>query len=139
MASGLILERSIFFMRKFKGICLITQDMRRLCEFYQTVLEVVAQGDEFFASLPVPGAELSIFAAPGMQTMAPGSMEGAGTGSYSLEFEVGNVDQEYERLKTLNVPVIKPPTTQPWGLRSVWFRDPDGNIINFYAPVALVP
>jgi catechol 2,3-dioxygenase-like lactoylglutathione lyase family enzyme len=123
-------------MRKFKGICLITPDLRRLSKFYQTVLEVVPQGDELFTSLPVPGAELSIFSAPGMETMAPGSMDGAGTGSYSIEFEVDDVDQEYERLKTLNVPVIKPPTTQPWGLRSVWFRDPDGNIINFYARVA---
>ena len=34
------------------------------------------------------------------------------------------------------MPIVKPPTTQPWGRRSVWFRDPDGNIVNFYADVA---
>jgi len=45
------------------------------------------------------------------------------------------VDREYERLKAWNVEVLKPPTTQPWGLRSVWFCDPQGNRINFYAHV----
>jgi catechol 2,3-dioxygenase-like lactoylglutathione lyase family enzyme len=29
---------------------------------------------------------------------------------------------------------VKPPTTQPWGTRSLYFRDPDGNLIDFYAP-----
>jgi predicted ester cyclase len=32
----------------------------------------------------------------------------------------------------MGVPVVKPPETYPWGRRSAWFRDPDGNIINFY-------
>ena len=35
----------------------------------------------------------------------------------------------------MNVEIVKPPTTQSWARRSVWFRDPDGNIINFYANV----
>jgi hypothetical protein len=29
---------------------------------------------------------------------------------------------------------VKPPTTQSWGRRSIWFRDPDGNNVNFFAP-----
>jgi catechol 2,3-dioxygenase-like lactoylglutathione lyase family enzyme len=69
--------------------------------------------------------------------MAPGSTANAGTGSAVLEFEVEDVDVEYQRLRDLNVPIVKPPTTQPWGVRSVWFRDPDGNVINFYARVAV--
>ena len=54
-----------------------------------------------------------------------------------IEFEVEDVDQEFERLQAMNVEIVKPPTTQPWGRRSVWFRDPDGNIVNFYASVGL--
>ena len=42
-------------------------------------------------------------------------------------------DQEYTHLTRMNIPIVKLPTTQPWGLRSVWFRDPDSNIVNFYA------
>jgi uncharacterized glyoxalase superfamily protein PhnB len=30
---------------------------------------------------------------------------------------------------------VMEPTTQPWGNRSMLFRDPDGNLINVFAPV----
>jgi predicted enzyme related to lactoylglutathione lyase len=68
-----------------------------------------------------------------MEQMAPGSMEGAGAGNVTLAFEVQDVDAEYERLKSLAVEIVKPPASYPWGSRSVWFRDPDGNIIDFFA------
>jgi len=28
---------------------------------------------------------------------------------------------------------VQEPTTQPWGYRSMLFRDPDGNLINLYS------
>jgi catechol 2,3-dioxygenase-like lactoylglutathione lyase family enzyme len=68
-------------MRRFNGICVITSDVRRLSDFYRSVLEVEPEGDETF---------------------------------------------------------VKRPTTQPWGRRSIWFRDPDGNVVNFNAPVPAV-
>ena len=49
--------------------------------------------------------------------------------------QVDDVDAEVDRLNKLGCVIVKPPTTQPWGRRSVWVRDPDGNIINFYANV----
>jgi hypothetical protein len=30
---------------------------------------------------------------------------------------------------------VLPPTTMPWGNRSLLVRDPDGNLVNFFAPV----
>jgi hypothetical protein len=30
---------------------------------------------------------------------------------------------------------ITEPTTMPWGNRSLLFRDPDGNLVNFFTPV----
>jgi catechol 2,3-dioxygenase-like lactoylglutathione lyase family enzyme len=71
-----------------------------------------------------------------MEEMAPGSMQGAGYGSFTIGFEVEDVDEEYERLKTLGVRFVKLPATYPWGARSVWFRDPDGNIVDFYSHVS---
>jgi len=53
-----------------------------------------------------------------------------------IEFRVDDVDKEYEKLKTLVSDVVKEPTTQPWGNRSMLFRDPDGNLINFFTPVS---
>jgi ketosteroid isomerase-like protein len=31
------------------------------------------------------------------------------------------------------------PTTQPWGRRSVWLRDPDGNVVNLYQSLPAPP
>jgi catechol 2,3-dioxygenase-like lactoylglutathione lyase family enzyme len=117
---------------KFNGICLVTHDVPRLRQFYAAVLGVKAEGDDTFVALSTRGAELYIFSAEGMERMTPGSMAGAGHGSYAVEFEVEDVDREYARLQGLGVTFVKPPTTHMWGQRSVWFRDPDGNIIDFH-------
>ena len=37
-------------------------------------------------------------------------------------------DKTYEELKAKGVHFIKPPTTQPWGQRTAYLTDPDGNI-----------
>ncbi|MFT4213396.1 MAG: hypothetical protein QM622_01280 [Microbacterium sp.] len=29
---------------------------------------------------------------------------------------------------------VNEPTTMPWGNRSLLFRDPDGNLVNFFTP-----
>jgi SnoaL-like polyketide cyclase/Glyoxalase-like domain len=69
--------------------------------------------------------------------MAPGSTDNAGRGALTLEFEVDDVDGWFDRVRAAGAPVVKPPTTQAWGRRSVWLRDPDGNIVNLYEPVPL--
>ena len=53
-----------------------------------------------------------------------------------IEFRVGDVDGEYRKLKTMITDVVQEPTTMPWGNRSLLFRDPDGNLINFFTPVS---
>jgi catechol 2,3-dioxygenase-like lactoylglutathione lyase family enzyme len=35
--------------------------------------------------------------------------------------------------------IAKPVTTQEWGNRSFYFRDPDGNLVNFYTRVQTRP
>jgi len=120
---------------RFNGICLVTKDVQRLRSFYAAILQVEVKGDDTFTMLSTEGAALSIFTETGMERMAPDSMQDSGCGRYTLEFEVEDVDWEFERLKALDVIFVKPPTTQIWGRRSVWFRDPDGNIINFFAHV----
>ena len=54
-----------------------------------------------------------------------------------LEIQVPDVDREYERLHSLGLKInfVLPPTTFPWGNRSMYLRDPDGNLINLYSPV----
>ena len=120
----------------FAGICLITEDVPALADFYATLLGARAEGDDRHVELHTQGAGLTIFSEAGMEEMAPGSMQGAGRGAMTIGFQVEDVDLEYERLKRLAVDLVKTPESYPWGTRSVWFRDPDGNIVNFYAPLA---
>jgi catechol 2,3-dioxygenase-like lactoylglutathione lyase family enzyme len=123
-------------MKKLKSVCLITPDVPRLRDFYRNVLDVAPAGDDVFVVFSTPEADLTLFSAQGLEEMVPGLLEASSPGNCFIEFEVEDVDREYERLKVLNVQVVKPPTTQPWGLRSVWFRDADGNKINFFARLA---
>lgn len=123
-------------MKTFRSVCLITDDVARLRDFYARVLVLPAQGDDTFASFATEGAGLSLFSFEGLEQMTSDAASRGGAGSCFLEFEVTDVDKEYEQLLALGVEIIKAPTTQPWGIRAVWFRDPDGNPVNFFARVA---
>jgi|GEM_PF-6017604 len=53
-----------------------------------------------------------------------------------IEFRVNDVDDDYQRLSFfLKDLIVQKTTTMPWGNRSVLFRDPDGNLVNLFAPV----
>ncbi len=119
----------------FSGICLITESVSALVGFYEKIFSTKAEGDDYHAELCFGGLNLAIFCKQGMEQLAEGSMQGAGHGSFALGFEVADVDTEYERLKSFGVEFIKLPTTHPWGARSFWFRDPDGNIVDFLSMV----
>jgi uncharacterized glyoxalase superfamily protein PhnB len=63
------------------------------------------------------------------------SLPQPGAGAIMLEFEVDDVDTEFARLKAvsrLSIESIIPPTTMPWGNRSIYFRDPDGDLVNLF-------
>jgi catechol 2,3-dioxygenase-like lactoylglutathione lyase family enzyme len=58
--------------------------------------------------------------------------------SVIIEFRVDNVEEDYERLADyLQHNIVQKPTTMPWGNKSLLFRDPDGNLVNFFTPVTL--
>jgi predicted enzyme related to lactoylglutathione lyase len=119
---------------EFKGICLITKNVPALAEFYKRILCVDIRGDDKHAELGTEGAGIAIFSEQGMEAMAPASMQEAGSGKVTLMFQVADVDGKYARICALGAPIVKPPQTHPWGARSFWFRDPDGNIVDFYSP-----
>ena len=66
---------------------------------------------------------------------APGAARAADNHSVIIEFLVDDVDAVYEKLTGLVDDFVNQPTTMPWGNRSLLFRDPDGNLVNFFTPV----
>ena len=98
---------------RFNGICLVSRKVRQLRDFRRTAFRAEAEGNDTSVKFKPAGAVLAVFRESGTGEMAPDSIETHGHEGFTIEFEVGNVDEEYERLKTLNVPIVKLPVTQP--------------------------
>jgi len=114
--------------------CLITDNVNHLVQFYEPILGLKAQrSGEDYAEFHTGVGVLAIFSAAAQERYIPGSTDAGRNKSAILEFEVADVDAEYTRLQSLVRTWVKPPTTQPWGTRSIYFRDPDGNLVDFYA------
>jgi predicted enzyme related to lactoylglutathione lyase len=122
----------------FASIRLITADFERLASFYEQLFgQPLTRYTPTFAELRTTGATLAIghtstLAAFGSEQLATP----AANRSAIIEFYVADVDATYQRLADLLGPaVVQAPTTMPWGNRSLLFRDPDGNLVNFFTPV----
>jgi len=116
--------------------CLITNDVPRLVGFYQAVLGIQPKtSGADYAEFHTGAGVLAVFSASAQEKYLPGSAEPAKNRSAILEFKVDDVDAEYARLKDVVKVWVKPPTNQPWGTRSIYFRDPDGNLIDFWSPL----
>jgi len=115
--------------------CLITNNVKRLIDFYEPILAVRAKwSGKDYAEFETGVGVLAIFSEEAQEKYIPGSTKAAKNESIVLEFRVANVDQQYRRLQSAVKTWVKPPTTQPWGTRSIYFRDPDGNLVDFYTP-----
>ena len=120
---------------KLMHICLITNNVNQLVQFYEPILALKAQkSGEDYAEFRTDVGVLAIFSATAQEKYIPGSAIPASNKGMILEFQVADVDKEYARLQTLVKTWVKPPTTQPWGTRSIYFRDPDGNLVDFFVP-----
>jgi catechol 2,3-dioxygenase-like lactoylglutathione lyase family enzyme len=115
--------------------CLITSNVRQLAAFYESVLGLKPNwSGEDYAEFDTGIGVVAIFSFAAQEKYIPHATEPGKNRSAILEFRVTDVDQEYARLQPLVKTWVKPPTTQPWGTRSAYFRDPDGNLIDFYCP-----
>ncbi|MER5927656.1 MULTISPECIES: VOC family protein [Streptomyces] len=120
----------------FISIRIITGDVARLVEFYERATGAQATwANEDFAELKTAGATLAIGSTRTVPLFAPGSARPADNHSVITEFLVDDVDSVYNNLTGFVTDFVTKPTTMPWGNRSLLFRDPDGNLVNFFTPV----
>lgn len=119
----------------FMGICLMTEDVPRLVEFYTNILGTTFSGDEVHSEAQMDGAHLAIYSRTASnEQMKFGLSAVYGTGNVTLMFKVDDVDAAYARVRPLVSRFITEPTTYPWGARAFHFFDPDGNIVDFVRP-----
>jgi predicted enzyme related to lactoylglutathione lyase len=118
------------------SIRLITDDVARLVDFYEKVSGTpVRWSTPDFAEVETPAGTLAIASTRTVALFGAGSARAADNHSAIIEFLVDDVDTEYERIRQITTDFVNAPTMMPWGNRSLLFRDPDGNLVNFFTPV----
>lgn len=121
---------------EFASVRIITDDLDRMVAFYEGVTGITAERPApVFAEFVSPIATLAIGRTQTVAAFGDDSAQPAANRSVILEFRVDDVDAEFARLREHVDSWIQEPTTMPWGNRSILFRDPDGNLVNLFAPV----
>ncbi|WP_211229791.1 SgcJ/EcaC family oxidoreductase [Olivibacter sitiensis] len=122
----------------FLSTRIITGDVKKMVDFYQHITGIKAtQFTPDFAEFKTDAAALAIGSTGTMQFFGGDEVaKAAQNQTVIIEFRVKDVDETYTKLKDfLQSNLVQQPTTMPWGNRSLLFRDPDGNLINFFTPV----
>ncbi|WP_449397545.1 VOC family protein [Chryseobacterium wanjuense] len=119
------------------SVRIITSDIKRLVQFFEKATAITAKwATDDFAEIISGSFTLAIGSTRTLAFFGEGVAEPAANKSVIIEFLVENVDHHYEIIKGLASEIVHKPTTMPWGNRSLLFRDPDGNLINFFTPVS---
>lgn len=115
---------------------IVTKEVSSLTKFYRQITGVSPKIlNEAYVEFPTAGTTLAISSQHTMDLYGAGATTPASNRSLVLDFQVDDVDRERVRLRELVNDFVLEPTNQPWGNRSMLFRDPDGNLINFFAPI----
>lgn len=118
------------------SIRLIARDIKKLVAFYEAVTVLPARWlNDDFAEIPTPACTLAIGSERTVGLFAEGAARAADNHTAIIEFRVDDVDAAFARLEGVIIDLVQAPTTMPWGNRSLLFRDPEGNLLNLFAPV----
>jgi predicted enzyme related to lactoylglutathione lyase len=118
------------------SVRLIVRDIQKLVAFYEAVTALPARWlNDDFAEIPTPACTLAIGSQRTVKLFAEGVAQPAANHTAIIEFLVDDVDAVFAKLDGIVTEVVQPPTTMPWGNRSLLIRDPEGNLINLFAPV----
>lgn len=111
---------------------LFVRDLARCVAFYRDTLGLeVTESTPELASFHMNNVYfllMEVSAAAHMISEEALDLKAAGGPRVLLAAGVEDVDAAYETLKAKGVTLLRPPTNQPWGLRTAYFADPEGNL-----------
>ncbi len=117
---------------------IVTNDVEGLAGFYARLLGMPVALNDYYVEIPAGPASVGFsrprfteYGTDGGPVLA--AVGQPGQDQVVLDFMVEDVDAEYLRISALGVYWVMPPVTQPWGNRSMLFRDPAGNLINVFS------
>lgn len=109
---------------KLGEVCLLTEDVRRLADFYKRLLRVEnGSEDETHQFILAEETALTIY--------RDGKKREANVQNIQLAFTVEDMEAAYERVAAIGGKIVEPPTERPWGVVNMSFLDPDGNLLFF--------
>ncbi len=109
---------------KVGEVCLLTNDVIRLSNFYKMLFDVDNGSDDNIHQFIISEeTTLTVF--------NDGIERKNNAHNICIAFTVDDVDAEYERLKEFGIEIVMPPTLRPWGAKNMGFLDPDNNLITF--------
>lgn len=124
---------------KIALITILTDDVPRLVGFYRDVLGFAtenAMGD--YTEFRSEGVRFAVCNRTELvnATHHPRFGEPARGQAFELAFPLptrDEVDRAYAEITAKGATPVQPPTTMPWGQRTAFFADPDGNIHELFA------
>ncbi len=122
-------------MLQLNIVGLFVQDVGRTVAFYRDVMGMTTQwagtpNAELFSG----GSKLILYSRPDFEAMTGRSYTYPSglNGTMELAFDLptfAEVDVEYARVTAAGATPVFPPTDEPWGQRTCYVADPDGNLI----------
>jgi catechol 2,3-dioxygenase-like lactoylglutathione lyase family enzyme len=117
-------------------VTIVTANLEPMRTFYQQVLQIEPQIYRgTYVEFALETGTLALWRQSECAAFGLGVVRGTANDRVLIELEVADVDREYARLKGLQIEWVQELTTQPWGHRAFYVRDPDGNVLNFYMAV----
>jgi catechol 2,3-dioxygenase-like lactoylglutathione lyase family enzyme len=120
------------------AIILFVEDLQRSKAFYKDVLgvEVNFEDDESFG-LKIEGLALIVLQVERAQVQLQGeptATPSAGATAFLATF-TEDVDARHADLVERGVQFFQKPTDQTWGMRTAYFKDPDGHVWEIAQPI----
>ncbi len=105
-------------------VCLLTNDVRKLADFYKKLLEIDNNSDD-------DTHQFIISEGPTLTVYNDGTVKNNQNQNICLAFTVDDIENEYRKVQALGARIIEPPTKRPWGVVNMSFYDPENNVICF--------
>ena len=121
---------------KFNTIGLFTRDNKATVDFYTKTFGFTTDwdGEQPNVEMTLNGMRIILFPREAFGQMISRNFHYSDglNGTMELAFDVptfADVDKEYQQALDNGAKSICPPTTEPWGQRTCYVADPDGNLI----------
>ncbi|MBQ3211688.1 MAG: VOC family protein [Oscillospiraceae bacterium] len=121
---------------KLDGFGIFVKDMGVMVRFYRDVLGFEIKEDDETSNvfLEKDGTLFLLYRRSDFEKMCRRPFEYAGgiNGHYEIALHVENyaaVDREFERVTALGAVCVMEPETMPWGQRTCYIADPEGNLV----------